>query len=142
MRGLLVYTLLRVAVLAAAWLLVQLLTPLRGLLAVAVALVISGIASLLLLRGSRGEAGSALAGVFRRIDERIDRSTRAEDGVEDSATEVAQRGDSADPTPTRHEPPQQGSGETDAQAEEQAVGQGERPGGLENGDQVGTDRTP
>ena len=40
MRGIAIYTGLRVALLAAVWLLIQAVTPLRGLLAIALALVI------------------------------------------------------------------------------------------------------
>jgi len=77
--SLLVYTGLRLAVFLAVWLLVQWLTGLRGLMALALAIVISGAISLLLLNRQRDALSSGVARFFRRINERIDASTRAED---------------------------------------------------------------
>lgn len=111
MRGIAFYTGLRVALLLAAWLLVQVLTPLRGLLALAVALVISGVISFVVLDRPRDQASAGLAGVFRRIDERIERSKTAEDVDDEPGV----------------------SGKREPEAEQQAVGQGEQPGGLEDG---------
>lgn len=109
MRDVAVYTGLRLALLAAVWLIVQFVTPLRGLLAIAAALLISGIISVVLLDRTRGRAGASVAGVFRRIDERIERSRTAEDYDE----------------PSR---------ESDTQSEEQPVGEGEQSGHLQDGD--------
>ena len=127
MRGIAVYTLLRLALLAGVWFLVQLVTPMRGLLALAAALVISGVISFALLNRSRDTASTGLFRIFGGINERIERSRTAEDHlVPDTAPEAA-----AD-----------GLGEGDAQSQEEAVGQGEQPGPLEDGDQVATDRSP
>ncbi len=79
MRGIAVYTAMRVALLAAVWLVIQVLTPMRGLLAIAVALLISGIISFVVLDRPRDQASVGLAGAFRRINDRIERSKVAED---------------------------------------------------------------
>ena len=116
MRGIAVYTGLRVALLAAVWLLVQVVTPLRGLLAIAVALVISGIVSFVLLDRTRDSASAGLSGFFRRIDERIERSKVAED-VDDGVP----------------------LGQREAEAQHQAVAEDEQAGALQHGDEGGAD---
>lgn len=75
----LIYSLLRVLVFVVIWFLIQLVTPLRGLTAVIVALLISGALSFFLLNRQRDAMSSTVMGVFRRINDRIDASTRAED---------------------------------------------------------------
>lgn len=114
MRGIAVYTGLRLAVLAAVWLLIQVITPMRGLLAIAVALVISGVISFVLLDRSRDSASVGLSGVFRRIDERIERSKTAED---------------VDDVPVA-------SGESEPRPEQEPIAQDQQPGGLEHGDEL------
>lgn len=79
MPSLLVYTGLRLAVFLAVWLLIQWITGLRGLMALALAVVISGAISLLLLNRQRDAMSAGVSRFFRRINERIDASTRAED---------------------------------------------------------------
>lgn len=123
MRGIAIYTGLRLAVLAGVWLLIQVVTPMRGLLAIAVALVISGAISFIVLDRPRDRASAGLSGVFRRIDERIERSKVAED-VDD------------DPVP-----PGQLSGEGESGAKQEAVGQDEQAGGLEHGHESASGRT-
>jgi hypothetical protein len=118
MRGIAVYTGLRVALLAAVWLLIQVVTPMRGLLAIAVALVISGVISFILLDRSRDSASAGLSGVFRRIDERIERSKVAED-IDDEP--LAPGGG--------------GSGEGEPRTQQETVGEDEKSGGLEHGDE-------
>ena len=108
------YTGLRVALFAGVWLLIQVVTPMRGLLAIAVALVTSGVISFIVLDRPRDQASAGLAGVFRRIDDRIERSKVAED-VDDE---------------------QVASGESQAQAEQEPVGEHEEPGGLQHGDEI------
>ena len=115
MRGIAIYTGLRLALLAGVWLLIQVVTPMRGLLAIAVALVVSGMISFIVLDRPRDSASAGLFGVFRRIDERIERSKVAEDIDEDPA------------------PSGQVSGEGESRAEQQSVGQDEQAGGLEHG---------
>lgn len=81
------YTSARLGVFLAVWLILQWLTGLRGLMALALAIVISGAISLLLLNRQRDAMSTKVASFFRRINERIDASTRAEDvdGPEESA---------------------------------------------------------
>ena len=100
------------------WLVIQVVTPLRGLIAIAVALVISGVISFVVLDRPRSQASRGLAGFFRRIDERIERSRTAED-IDDEIVIVA-------------------SGQPDAQPEEQAVGQDDQPRPLQDGDEGAT----
>lgn len=75
----LVYTLLRLLVFAAVWLLVQIVTPWRGLLAIGVAILISGGISLFVLDRPRGQLAVGVDGFMRRMNERIEASARAED---------------------------------------------------------------
>jgi hypothetical protein len=75
----LVYTVLRIALFAAVWLTIELLTPINGLLAIIAALLVSGAISLLVLDRQRGRAASVAAGFFGRINDRIEASARAED---------------------------------------------------------------
>lgn len=113
MRGIAVYTGLRVALLAAVWLLIQVVTPMRGLLAIAVALVISGAISFIVLDRTRDKASAGLSGVFRRIDERIERSKVAEDFDDE-------------PVP---------SGQGEARPEQESVDQHEESAGLQDRDE-------
>lgn len=99
----LVYTVLRVAVFAAVWLTIELLTPLSGVWAIVVAILVSGAVSLLLLDRQRGRVGAAAAGFFGRLNERIEASARAED-------------DDVEPPA-----PQSGSGDGEQAAEDEAV---------------------
>ena len=82
-RPILVFTALRVGLFLAVWLVIQTLSPLRGLVAVVVALVVSGIVSFFVLRGQRSDMGGSVSNVFRRINDRIDAASRAEDIPED-----------------------------------------------------------
>ncbi len=86
----LVYTVLRIAVFAAVWLTVELLTPISGVLAIVVAILLSGAISLLVLDRQRGRAASVAAGFFGGINERIEASARAED-VDDEPVAAAPR---------------------------------------------------
>jgi hypothetical protein len=116
-RDIAIYTGLRLALLAGVWLLLQAVTPFRGLVAVIIALLISGVISVVLLDRPRDRAGSRVAGVFRRIDERIERSRTAEDFDDDPL------------------PPAPPSGQAGSDAEQQPVGEGEQPGHLQDGDE-------
>lgn len=113
MRGIAIYTGLRLALLAAVWLLIQAVTPMRGLLAIAVALVISGIISFIALDRPRDRASEGLAGAFRRINDRIEESRTAEDW---------------------DDPVESGQGE--AQTKEHPVAEDEDAGRLQDGDEV------
>ncbi len=74
-----VYTAMRVGLFAGVWLLLQLLTPVRGLWAVAVAILASGLISLFLLNRQRAAMSSVVGGFFGRINARIDAASQAED---------------------------------------------------------------
>lgn len=108
-----VYTLLRVLVLVAVWVLIQVVTPWRGLTAIAVALLISGGISLFLLDRPRGQMAIGVGSFLQRINDRIDASARAEDVDDDQD-----------------------------HRDGQAVGQNQVPGLLEDADQVATGSTP
>ena len=75
----LVYTLLRVAVFLAVWLTIELITPISGVWAIVIAILISGALSIVLLDRPRNRAGQVAAGFFGSINERIEASARAED---------------------------------------------------------------
>ena len=108
------YTLLRVAIFAGAWFVLQLTTPLRGIGAVAVALLVSGVISLLVLDRQRDAVGALAGNFFGRINARIDASARAEDEL------------LPDPEP-------------DAEAE--AIQQQNDPTALQDGNEFGSGRT-
>lgn len=79
MRGLFFYTVSRVLLFIAVWLLVQFATPLRGLTALIVALLVSGGIAFFLLNRQRDSASASVIGLFKRIDDRIERARTAED---------------------------------------------------------------
>jgi len=108
--GLLRYTLLRVAMFLVIWAILQYLTPIKGLLALALAILISGSISFFVLDRVRDDASGTLFGFFRGINERIDASTRAEDEADDAARSVnSVNSEDAD------KPASAGEGETQAQ---------------------------
>ena len=74
-----VYTVLRVALFAAVWLTLELLTPISGLWAIVLAILFSGAISIVVLDRQRDRVGAIAAGFFRGINERIEASARAED---------------------------------------------------------------
>lgn len=74
-----IYTGMRILLFFAVWLLLQLLTPLRGLWGIAAAIVISGLISIFMLNRQRDAMSSTVGAFFHRINERIDESARAED---------------------------------------------------------------
>ncbi len=77
--SLLAYTALRVALFAAAWALIAWLTPMDGVFAAVMAILVSGVISIPLLSHQRDILSMGLAAFFRRMNERIDASARAED---------------------------------------------------------------
>jgi Protein of unknown function (DUF4229) len=103
----LVYTVLRVALFLAVWLTIELLTPISGVWAIVLAIVVSGAISLVVLDRQRGRVASVAAAFFGGINDRIEASARAED-VDD------------EPAPA---PPATASGEGEQPAEHKAVDQ-------------------
>ncbi len=130
----LIYTGLRLLLLLAVWLLIELVTPLRGLTSVVVALLASGVISLFLLNRQRASMSVVVGSFFRGINERIDAAARAED-VDDDEPELGVM-ESGDLVPVAVE-----SAETDAEPEGDAVDEQDEPGALEHDDQVRADRT-
>ncbi len=74
-----IYTLLRVVFFLAVWLLIQVTTPIRGVWAIALAIAISGIFSILFLSRQRDAMSGSVFGYFRRLNERIDAAAAKED---------------------------------------------------------------
>jgi hypothetical protein len=62
---------MRLLLFIAVWLLLQLLTPLRGLWALVLALMVSGAISFFLLNRQRDAMSGVVAGFFGRINDRI-----------------------------------------------------------------------
>jgi hypothetical protein len=77
------YTVLRIAILIAVWFMFQLLTPLRGIWAIVAALLVSGAISLVVLNKPRDAVSIGVANFFGRINDRIEASKSAEDFDED-----------------------------------------------------------
>jgi hypothetical protein len=82
-RAFVIYTVLRIGLVLALWWLLQLVTPLRGIVALAVAILVSGLLSLVLLNKPRAAMGEGVAGFFSRLNAKIDASTSAEDAWDD-----------------------------------------------------------
>lgn len=76
---------MRVGLFLGVWLLLQLLTPLRGLWAAALAIIASGLISLFLLNRQRAAMSSVVGGFFGRINARIDAASQAEDHWDEHA---------------------------------------------------------
>lgn len=73
------YTVWRVVFFIAAWLLIQLTTPVRGWWAIALAIVVSAIFSILLLGRQRDAMSGSVYGFFKRINQKIDAAAAKED---------------------------------------------------------------
>lgn len=116
----LVYTLLRLAIFAAVWMLVQVITPWRGLAAIAVAILVSGGISLFVLDRPRGQLAVGVNAFMQRINDRIEASTRAED-VDPLSAGQADGGEE--------------------QGEPASVGQQDHARLLQDGDEAGTGGT-
>lgn len=80
------YTVWRLLFFGLAWFLIQLTTPARGWWAIALAIVVSGIFSILLLGRQRDAMSGSVYGFFRRINEKIDAAAAKED-VDDLSVE-------------------------------------------------------
>lgn len=100
------YTSIRLALVALVWLVLQFFTPIRGLLAIALALLISALFSIIFLSKQRDAMSESVFGFFRKLNERIDASAAKEDYLD------------AEP-----------------KAQEDSVNQQDDSGGLEDGDQ-------
>jgi hypothetical protein len=85
MKAFLAYTGLRLLVFAVALILLWLVGA-RGLLLVALAVLVSGVASYVLLSRQRDALSSTMVTRWRNINDRIDARARAEDEPPDDAT--------------------------------------------------------
>ena len=83
-RSIAIYTALRFALFAVVWLLLELLTPVRGWWALAAAILISGMVSAFALNRQRDDMSVGIAGFFGRMNARIDAANRAEDERDDA----------------------------------------------------------
>lgn len=61
----------------------------RGLMLLVLAFVVSGVLSIFVLRRPRSELGTDMGGFFRRINDRIDAATAAEDAPLEQAGEAS-----------------------------------------------------
>lgn len=109
-RAWVMYTVFRVLFLVVAWLLIQVTTPIRGVWAIALAIVISAVFSILLLGRQRDAMSGSMFGFFRRINERIDAAAAKEDFDDLTVTQG------------------------EAQSESESIKEQEDPGRLENRD--------
>lgn len=126
-RSLIIYTGLRLAVFLVVWLLLQWLTGMRGLLALALAIVVSGAISLLLLNRQRDAMSAGVWRFFRRINERIDAATRAED--DDDRGDNGGEGAIADrAVPGASSPSSPSSSSSPSNAEDRGKGKGRGQG--------------
>ena len=151
-----VYTGLRLALLVAVWLTLELLTPISGIWAIVAALLISMPLSLVLLDRQRGRMAVVADGFFKGLNERIEASARAED-IDDedlpadassvvAGMEPATATTSADPSrgshtddPSRRSP----AGDQGEQAAEgQPVDEHDDAGLLQGRHEGGSDSTP
>ena len=80
-----IYTVMRLGLLLAAWWLIQLVSPLRGLWALVVAVLVSGVISWFALDRQRSAMSAVVGGFFGRINDRIEAASRAEDEADDQA---------------------------------------------------------
>lgn len=125
----LTYTGLRLLLLLAVWILIELVTPLRGVTSIVVALLASGVISLFLLNRQRASMSVVVGSFFRGINERIDAAARAEDDDDgwDGAAAVRTAAER--------------SGESEAKAEAQPVHEEHQPRALEHDDEGRANRT-
>ncbi len=108
-----VFTALRIGLFLGVWLLLQMITPLRGLWALVVAIVLSGVISAFALNRQRSAMGEVVGRFFGGINDRIDAASRAEDDSDEQ-------------------------GQDQSGAERDTVGNDESAGGDESGDEPGS----
>jgi hypothetical protein len=92
----LIYTLARLALFAAVLAPLYVL-GLRGFLLLVLAVVLSGVLSLVLLNRVRAGFSSVVSGYFSRVNQRIDAATRAEDDDLDASADQRQSQSQAQP---------------------------------------------
>ncbi len=122
------YTAIRVALVVLVWFGIQFFTPVRGVFAVVLALLISAVFSIAFLGKQRDAMSESMFGFFRRLNERIDAGAAKEDYFEDE--QLNQGSQNLD----KQNRDLQGKSD----GESNPVDQQQVPGGLEDGDQGGT----
>jgi hypothetical protein len=114
-KNLVVYTGLRVLLWLAVWAILQFLTPIKGVFALVISLLLSGIISIVVLDRQRDAMSEGVGAFFGRINDRIEKSAAAEDYW------------------------QEPSGPGEQRSGEQSVDEHENPGHLQDGDEHRTD---
>jgi len=109
-----VFTALRIGLFLGVWLVLQIISPLQGLWALVVAIVLSGVISAFALNRQRSAMGEVVGRFFGGINARIDAASRAEDDSDEQGQD-------------------QSGGERDR------VGDDESAGTDESGDEPGSD---
>ena len=77
--AILIYTLLRIGIFLVAWAIFQYLTPFKGIIGLVLAILVSGAVSFFVLDRQRDAMSTSVFGLFKRMNDRIDAATRAED---------------------------------------------------------------
>ncbi|MDO8733079.1 MAG: DUF4229 domain-containing protein [Actinomycetota bacterium] len=116
-KNLAIYTGLRVLLWLGVWAILQFLTPVKGVLALAISLLLSGAISIVVLDRQRDSMSEGVGAFFGRINDRIEKSAAAEDYWEE---------------PESSRPGEQASSE-------QAVVEHQDPSHLQDGDEHRTD---
>lgn len=116
-KSLVIYTGLRLLLWLVVWAILQFLTPVKGLLALIISLLLSSAISIIVLDRQRDAMSEGVGAFFTRINDRIEKSAAAEDYWQ--------------------EPESSGPGEQ--ASSEQAVDEHEDPSHLQNGDEHRTD---
>ncbi|MCP4743557.1 MAG: DUF4229 domain-containing protein [Actinomycetales bacterium] len=109
-----VFTVLRIGLFLGVWLLLQVITPLRGLWVLVVAIILSGVISAFTLNRQRSAMGEVVGRFFGGINDRIDAASRAEDDSDEQ-------------------------GQDQSDGERETVSNDESAGGDESGDERGSD---
>lgn len=78
-KSTLIYTVLRIVLWLALWAILEFLTPIKGLMALVLSLLISSAVSIILLDRLRDSMSVSVGGFFRGINERIEHSATAEE---------------------------------------------------------------
>ncbi len=116
-KSLVIYTGLRLLLWLGVWAILQFLTPVKGVFALVISLLLSGAISIVVLDRQRDAMSEGVGAFFTRINDRIEKSAAAEDYWQ--------------------EPESSGPGEQPSS--EQPVDKNEDPGHLQNGDEHRSD---
>lgn len=115
--NLVIYTGLRLLLWGGVWAILQFLTPIKGVLALVISLLLSGAISIVVLDRQRDAMSEGVGAFFGRINDRIEKSAAAEDYWQE---------------PENSGPGEQASGE-------QAIDEHDDPSHLQDGDEHRSD---